>query len=85
MQVPEWFESNKTRRLNVGLLRDVTKEEPLARGEQPISEDLLLRSLRETQMNMLPYLTMMGWEPAVKTKLAFFNRNMYPKGQITLG
>lgn len=70
MQVPEWFEHNRNRKTNVQVLRDITKEEQLLSGEAPISEDLLLRSLRETQKNMMPFLAQLGWKPALNCKLA---------------
>lgn len=61
MQKPQYFDHVKDTKQNKLLIKDYAKDEQLLQ-QKLISEDLLLRSRREIQSNILPYLSMMGVE-----------------------
>jgi len=59
MQAPQYFEHVRSLRANKMTLKDQLKENQLLTG-QLLSEDLLIRSQREAQTNLVPYIIQMG-------------------------
>ena len=55
MQKPYYFEHKTQLKVNKLSLRDTLKESQLVKGEL-FSEDLLIRSMRDSQLNIVPYL-----------------------------
>ena len=59
MQAPYYFEHKRKLRTNKLTLQDQLKESQLA-SHQLLSEDLLIRSQREAQTNIVPFILQMG-------------------------
>ena len=59
MQAPYYFEHKRKLRTNKLTLQDQLKESQLA-SHQLMSEDLLIRSQREAQTNIVPFILQMG-------------------------
>jgi len=55
MNKPQLYESQRELRLNRQVLRETAKDYQLSQGVV-VSEDLLIRSLKEAQTNLLPYM-----------------------------
>ena len=55
MQAPYYFEHKRKLRTNKLTLQDQLKESQLA-SHQLLSEDLLIRSQREAQTNIVPFI-----------------------------
>ena len=59
MQAPQFFEHSRQLKANKLTLRDQLKENQLLTGHL-LSEDLLIRSQREAQTNLVPFILQMG-------------------------
>ena len=58
MQVPQWFTHLKERKTTRATIREQTKDKQIFENVL-FSEDMLIRSMRENQKNVIPYISLM--------------------------
>lgn len=81
MEKPQFYEHIKSMRENKNLLKQVSKDNQIFKN-QFISEDLLIRSHKEIQRNVLPFMKQMN-HPAIaeiKELASFTNYRDYSNG-----